>query len=65
MGYNVVHKPIGIVTNVLLAYASGKRLHPPILNTIVIHGGQVKREKERSSWNTLRVVFINVINFIL
>ena len=44
MGYNVVRYPIGMVPNAPPDSDPGKELHPPILSTIVIHGGQVKRE---------------------
>ena len=42
MGYNVARNPIGTVTNALLASDTGKELHPTILSTLTIHGGQVK-----------------------
>ena len=45
MIYNLARNPIGTVPNALLASASGKELHPPILITPAIHGGQVKRER--------------------
>ena len=44
MGYNVACNPIGTVPNAPLSSAQGKELHPPILSTLVIHGGQVKRD---------------------
>ena len=47
MGHNVERNPIGKVTNVPVAFATGKELHPPILSALVIHGGQVKIERER------------------
>ena len=47
MGYNVSRNPIGTVPNALLASATGKELHPLILIMLAIHGGQVKRERER------------------
>ena len=46
MGYNVARNPIGMVPNAPLASAPGKELHPPILITIALNGGQVKRERE-------------------
>ena len=49
MGYNVAFNPIGTVTNAPLASAPGNELHPLILSMLVIHGGQVKIEKEISS----------------
>ena len=33
------------VRNAPLAFATGKELHPPILGTLEIHGGQVKRRE--------------------
>ena len=45
MGYNVERKPIGMVPNAPLAYALEKEPHPPILSTLVIHRGQVNRER--------------------
>ena len=45
MGDNVARKPIGMVHNAPLASAMGKELQPLILSTLVIHGGQVKRER--------------------
>ena len=55
MGYNVSRNPIGTVPNALLASATGKELHPLILIMLEIHGGQVKRERERDciSWGKL------------
>ena len=44
MGYNVARNPIGTVPNSPLSSVTGKQLHPPILRTIEIHGGQVKRD---------------------
>ena len=41
MGYNVAHKPIVTVPNVLLASTPGKEIQPLILSMIVINGGQV------------------------
>ena len=67
MGYNISHNPIGTVPNAPLASAPGKELHPPILSMLAIHGGQVKRERERdrkrdivyvditSQWRLLRL----------
>ena len=49
MGYNVASNPIGAVPNASLASDPGKELHPPILITLLINGGQVKRERERES----------------
>ena len=45
MGDNLARNPIGMVNNEPLASAPGKELHPVILSTLVIHGGQVKRER--------------------
>ena len=45
MGDNVARNPIGMVHNAPLASAPGKELQPLILSTLVIHGGQVKRER--------------------
>ena len=45
MGYNVARKPIITMPNSPLASALGKELHPPILSTLEIYGGQVKRER--------------------
>ena len=42
MGYNVSRNPIGTVTNAPIASTPGKELHPPILSTLAIQGGQVK-----------------------
>ena len=42
MGYNLARNPIGTVHNASLASALGEELHPPILRTLAIHGGQVK-----------------------
>ena len=65
--YNVAHNPLGTVPNAPLASAPGKELHPPILSMLAIHGGQVKRERERdrkrdivyvditSQWRLLRL----------
>ena len=47
MGYNLVRNPIGTVSNAPLASAPGKELHPPILSTLEINGGQVKIDRER------------------
>ena len=47
MGYNVAPNLIGMVSNAPLASAPGKELHPPVLSTLVIHGGQVKIYRER------------------
>ena len=47
MGYNVARNPIGTVPNAPLAFATGKEPQPPILRTLVIHGGQVKIEREK------------------
>ena len=47
MGYNVARNPIGTVPNEPLASARGKELHPPIFITLVIHGVQDNRERER------------------
>ena len=43
MGHNVERNPIGKVTNVPVAFATGKELHPPILRILVMYGGQDKR----------------------
>ena len=65
--YNVARNPLGTVPNAPLASAPGKELHPPILSMLAIHGGQVKRERERdrkrdivyvditSQWRLLRL----------
>ena len=47
MGYNGARNPIGTVSNAPLASAPGKELHPPILSTLEINGGQVKIDRER------------------
>ena len=44
MGDNAARNPIGMVHNAPLASALGKELQPLILSTLVIQGGQVKRE---------------------
>ena len=44
MRYNVARYPIGMVPNAPLASDLDSELHLPILSTIAIHGGQVKRE---------------------
>ena len=44
MGYNVAHNLIGTLTNALLASAPGKEIHPQILRTLAIYGGQVERD---------------------
>ena len=44
MGYNVERNTIGTVPNSPLVSDTGKEIHPPILSTLAIHGGQVKRE---------------------
>ena len=49
MGYNVARNPIGAVPNAPQAYSTGKELHPSILSTLAIHGGQVKRDREIDS----------------
>ena len=49
MGYNVARNPIGMMPNAPLASDPVKGLHPPILIIIAIHGGQVKRERERDN----------------
>ena len=41
---NVVRNPIEMVTNAPLASALDKKLNPPILVTLYIHGGQVNKE---------------------
>ena len=46
MGYNVACNPIKTGPNAHLASAPGKEIHPPILITLAIHGGQVKIERE-------------------
>ena len=47
MGYNIARNPIGTASNAQLDFAPGKELHPSILSTLEIHGGQVKRNRER------------------
>ena len=47
MIYNAARNPIGTVPNMPLASAPGKEIHPPILIILAIHGGQVKRDRER------------------
>ena len=42
MGYNVARNPIWTMPNTPLASDPGKELHPPVLSTLAIHGGQVK-----------------------
>ena len=42
MGYNVARNPIGTLTNAPIASTPSKELHPPILSTLEIQGGQVK-----------------------
>ena len=44
MRYNVARNPIGTVHNAPLASALGKELQPPILSTLEIHWGRIKRE---------------------
>ena len=44
--YNISHNQLGTVPNVQLASDMGKELQPLILSMIVMHGGQVKRERE-------------------
>ena len=46
MGCNVAHNSIGTVINVSLSSAPVKELHPPILSMLVVHGVQVKRERD-------------------
>ena len=58
MVYNIARNPMGTVPNVPLDFALGKELHPHILSTITIHGGQVNREirdKQAISHNILSV----------
>ena len=43
--YNISHNQLGTVPNVQLASDMGKELQPLILSMIVMHGGQVKRER--------------------
>ena len=45
MGYNLACNPIGMVHNMPLDSDLGKELQPLILSTVIIHGGQVKRER--------------------
>ena len=45
MGYNVAYNPIGALPNGPIASAPVKELHLLVLSIIVIHGGQVNRER--------------------
>ena len=45
--HNIVRNPTCMVTNAPLASVPGNEFHPLILITLVIHGGQVKRYRER------------------
>ena len=45
--YNVARNPLGTVPNAPLASAPSKELHPPILRMLVMHGGQVNRERRK------------------
>ena len=43
---NVVLNPLGTVPNAPLASDPVKEFHPPILRILVMHGVQVKRDRE-------------------
>ena len=45
MGDNLARKPIGMLHHVPLASAPVKELQPLILSTLVIHGGEIKRDR--------------------
>ena len=56
MGYNLAHNPIGMVPTAPLSSTLGKELHPPILSTLAIHGGQVKIERDNVTYTHLKQI---------
>ena len=61
--YNVAYNLLGLAPNTPVDFDPGKELHPPILSMLEIHGGKVKRERERE--RDILQVFFNYHNIIV
>ena len=57
---NVACNTIGKVPNAPLASTPGKEFHPPILSTLVMHGGQVKRERFTKMYKNHLPAWLNI-----